>query len=68
MQHGAPGTETLFELVNKKVPKIEYPWMKDMKPSFVPTRVKWIETIPNQKKKNKDGQPSVEKDRAETSV
>lgn len=62
MQDGAPGAETLFELVDEKVPKIENLWIKDMKQSFVPTRVKWIETIPNEKKKNKDGRPGVEKD------
>ena len=46
--------EALMQLVNEKVPKIELPWMKGQKPSFVPTRIKWIETISNHKKRKKE--------------
>jgi ribonuclease P/MRP protein subunit POP3 len=44
----APGADTLFQLVEDKVPKIEHPWVHEGMPSFVPTRVKWVETVVNQ--------------------
>jgi hypothetical protein len=43
----------LFELVERKVEKIEYPWGMEGDLNFVPTRIKWIEAIPNQKEKKR---------------
>jgi hypothetical protein len=43
----APGADTLFQLVEDKVPKIQHPWIHESMPSFVPTRVKWVETVVN---------------------
>jgi hypothetical protein len=42
----------LFQLVEEKVPKIDFPWIEDGKTSFVPTRVKWIESLASRKRKN----------------
>jgi hypothetical protein len=39
--------------VEGKVEKIEYPWVMEGNLNFVPTRIKWIETIPNQKEKKR---------------
>jgi hypothetical protein len=47
------GGETLFELVEGKVEKIEHPWGMERDLNFVLTHIKWIETIPNQKEKKR---------------
>ena len=49
-----PGAETLFELVEVKVERIEYPWSSEGNINFIPTRIKWIESMSNKKGKNED--------------
>jgi len=47
---GAPGADTLFELVEGKVPRIEHGlWTPDGTADFVPTRVKWVESVQDRK-------------------
>jgi hypothetical protein len=36
------------------VPKIDCPWIKNGEPDFIPTRVKWIETLTNKRDKKLD--------------
>ena len=49
-----PGAETLFELVEVKVERIEYPWISEGNINFIPTRIKWIKSMSNKKGKNED--------------
>jgi len=51
LKDNAPGAETLFQLVEENVPKIEVPWIQDGGVSFVATRVKWIESLGDKPKK-----------------
>jgi hypothetical protein len=53
----APGAETLFQLVEEKVAKIENPWSSDGA-TFIPTRVKWVESVAS---RQKDGSPRAKK-------
>jgi hypothetical protein len=46
---GAPGADTLFELVEGNVPRIEHPWTREGTADFVPTRVKWVESVQDRK-------------------
>jgi hypothetical protein len=36
------------------VPRLECPWNKDGEIDWIPTRVKWVETISNNKKERKE--------------
>lgn len=36
------------------MPKIDYPWIKNGEVSFIPTRVKWIESLANKQAKKRD--------------
>ena len=38
-------------MVEEKVPKIDCPWIQDGKIKFVPTGVKWVESIVQEKDK-----------------
>lgn len=52
----------MFQLVAEKVPKIDCPWMSDEGDlSFVPTRVKWIETLSNNKPAKKKAKEEAKK-------
>ena len=37
-------------MVDDRVTRIQVPWIEDGKVNFVPTRVKWIETLSNSKR------------------
>jgi hypothetical protein len=41
-------------MVEEKVHRMEVPWIQDGGVSFVPTRVKWIETLSNSKSAKKE--------------
>jgi len=59
LMEDTPGAATLFQLVEEKVPRIDCPWNKDGETDWIPTRVKWVETISTNKKqtesKREDG-------------
>ena len=43
-----------MRMVEEKVERMEVPWIQDGGVSFVPTRVKWIETLSNSKGAKKE--------------
>ena len=56
----------MFQLVEEKVPKIQCPWVTDGGDlSFVPTRVKWIETLSNNKPTKRKAKEESKKAKAE---
>ena len=56
----------MFQIVEEKVPKIQHPWVTDGADlSFVPTRVKWIETLSHNKPAKRKAKEESKKANAE---